>query len=66
MIIYILGILTGVIFSILAVLCLRRYQTPLERTFNQVENKLKVKGEIFVETPEEVDLENFISNLPNE
>ncbi len=60
---YILGIITGLLLAIIVFLGTKRYQNPIERTIKQLENKTKQTGEIFIETDEQRETENFINNL---
>lgn len=64
--IYILGILTGLVLAIIVFLATKRYETTINRTIKQVENKVKEKGAIFIEEDSQKELENFLENLPKE
>ena len=63
---FILGILVGLLLSIIVMISAKRYQTPIERTLKRVENFTKEKGEVFVETDEEREVQQFLDNLPIE
>lgn len=63
---YILGIITGLVIAVIVFLAAKRYQVPLDRSLKQMENVVKEKGEIYIETDEKQEFENFISNLPKE
>lgn len=60
------GIIIGLLVALIVFLAVRRYQVPVERTIAQLENKTKQKGEIFVETDDDRELENLLNNLPTE
>lgn len=61
-----LGIIIGLLIAVIVMLSTRRYQTTIERTVEQIGNLTKEKGEIFVETDELKEVENFINSLPTE
>lgn len=61
-----LGIIIGLLLAIIAFLSVRRYQTPIERTFKNINNQLKEKGEVFVTDEKTEDLEAWFNNLPKE
>lgn len=61
-----LGIVVGILLAIVVMLTTRKYQVPIERTIKQVENRVKEKGEIYIESDDQKEVENFINNLPNE
>lgn len=61
---YVLGILTGVVmmgFTFLALLALR---TPLQRTLNQLQSKLQAKGSII--EPDSAELSSWMDSLKSE
>lgn len=62
----ILGIIIGLLISIIVMTSTRRYQTPIERIVKKVENLTKEKGEIFIESDEAKELGDMLDNLPNE
>ena len=47
-------------------LSVRRNQTIIERTIKQVENKIKERGEVFVEDDGVEDLKAYLNSLPTE
>lgn len=64
--IYILGLMTGLLLAIVVQLATTRYQKPIERTFKQLQNNFKEKGEIFEESDDIKDFADFIDSLPKE
>lgn len=64
--IFILGILTGLLLAIIVFLATKKYETPINRTIKQTENKFKERGEVFIEDEEKLDLEAFLNGLPKE
>ena len=62
----ILGIILGMLASILIILGTRRFQTPIERITKRVENFTKEKGEVFTPREEDEDFQHFINNLPRD
>ena len=58
---YVLGIITGLILSLIVQGATTRYQTPIERTLKQLASKTKQKGAII--EPEASDVEDWIDNL---
>lgn len=62
----VLGIIVGLLVAIIVFLATKRYQLPIERTLKQLENRVKEKGAIFMDTPESIEIENFIEELPVE
>lgn len=63
---YLLGILTGLLLAIICMLSVRKYQIPIERISNQIENKFKEKGALFVEDDGVEDLKAWLEKLPEE
>lgn len=61
--IYILGIITGLVIAVLVLLILSRNKPAINRTINQLQNKLKKKGSVIELESEEVD--DWIRTLPN-
>lgn len=64
MIVYFLGILTGLVVAIIIFLAIQRVKTPLERALRNVENTIKEKGELYIEDEGVEDLKSWIDNLP--
>lgn len=62
----ILGIIIGLLLAVITLLTVKRYQNPLERSIKQLENKVKEKGEIFIEEDTERELDELLNNLPKE
>lgn len=60
------GIIIGLLIGIIVFLSIKRYETPINRTIKQIENKLTEKGEIYIESDEKADLEAYLENLPKE
>lgn len=60
------GIVIGILLAIITFLATRKYTVPIERTINQIDNKLKQKGEIYIEEDDKRELENYIDTLPRE
>jgi ABC-type lipoprotein release transport system permease subunit len=60
------GVIIGLLLAVIALLVVKRYQVPLERTLKQTENKFRERGEVFIESEEKQDLEAFLNNLPTE
>lgn len=59
---YILGIVTGLLIS-LVIIAITLWQKPkIERVLNQTQSKLKEKGKII--EPEDELYDEFITNLP--
>lgn len=63
---YILGILTGLLLAIIVFLATKRYETTITRTIKQVENRVREKGEVFIPKDEDEDFQTFINQLPSE
>ncbi len=61
-----IGIIVGLLLAIIVFLATKRYQVPIERTVKQLENKITEKGAVFMDTPESIEIENFIEELPVE
>lgn len=66
MIYFILGIIIGLLLAVIAMLSVRRYQAPIGRIGKRLANLTKEKGEVFIETEEDRELENFLDGLPKE
>jgi len=64
MIFYFLGIITGLIFSLIIILIILHYQAPIRRQLYQLKNLTGLKGEII--EPENEELSNWIDNLPKQ
>lgn len=64
--IFLLGVIIGLLLAIIIFISVKRFQTPIERTLKQIENKTKERGEVFIEEDEKVELEHFLDNLPKE
>lgn len=64
--IFILGLIVGLLLAIVILLVTKRYEAPIERKTKQLLNNFKEKGEIFEETDEEQEFNNFLNNLPKE
>ena len=62
--IYILGIITGLLISTFILLAVSYFRPQIERTIAQTTSKLKQKGEIF--EPNDESLENWVNELPHE
>jgi len=60
------GIIIGFLIAIIVLLCVKRYQVPIERTIKQAENKVKQEGAIFIEDEGVEDLKAWLNKLPNE
>lgn len=63
---FILGLIVGLLLAIIVFLATKRYQVPIERNLKQVENKVKEKGEVYIEDDGVKDLETFLDSLPKE
>ena len=59
-----LGIISGLLLSILGVVTLLYFKAPIERVVRQTESKFKEKGKII--EPEDNELAAFIDSLKNE
>ncbi len=64
MILYILGIITGLILATLVIILGLKNQKAIQRSISQMESKLKTKGSLA--DPEPDDFTNWISELPQE
>lgn len=64
MIYFFLGLIAGLLLAVICMLSVKRFQTPIERTLKQVENKVKEKGEIFMENEDVENFKNWMDNLP--
>lgn len=64
--IFLLGVILGVLLTLVLMIAVSRFHTPIERTMKEVENFVKVKGEVFIDSDEKKDFEEFIDNLPRE
>ena len=64
MIYLILGIVLGILIAIIVFLATKRYQAPVETILKQLENDFKPKGEIFIESEEDKELNDFLDSLP--
>ncbi|HMG16558.1 MAG TPA: hypothetical protein VK590_13970 [Saprospiraceae bacterium] len=62
----ILGIIIGILVSIVVLLATKRYQVPIERTTQRLLNITREQGEVFIDTDEKQDLETFLDGLPKE
>lgn len=58
---YVLGIITGVLLCLFMVVAFRRFEAPVERTMRQVESRLKSKGSII--EPESDEIADWINSL---
>lgn len=63
---FVSGLIVGLLLAIIVFLSAKRYNTPIERTLRQLENKVKEKGEVFVETDEAREVDRLLENLPIE
>jgi ABC-type lipoprotein release transport system permease subunit len=66
MIYLVLGVIVGLLLAVIAMLSVRRYQTPIERLTKRAENLTKEKGEVFVEDEAVEDLKAWAESLPAE
>lgn len=64
--IFILGVIIGILLSIVVMLSVRRFEQPIYRTKENVLNLFKENGEVYIEEDEKVELEHFLDNLPKE
>ena len=64
MILFILGIIIGLLLSIICVMVTFWQKPKIEKTVKQIQNKLKQNGAIF--EPENEDLKNWIESLPHD
>ena len=62
--IFLLGIIIGLLIAVVCMLAIKRFQIPIERTIKQVGNQFKEKGEVFLPNEEREELENWVDNLP--
>lgn len=60
--IFILGIITGLIMGVLVFLIVSYFRPVIERTIKQADSLAKRKGEIL--EPENDDVEEWLKNLP--
>lgn len=63
---YVLGIITGLLIAVIIFLSTKRYQIPIERTLKQLENKTKEKGEVYIDSEEKIELESYLDSIPKE
>lgn len=61
---YILGLITGVLLSLLVLVAVAYLRPTVERTINRTISMVKKKGEII--EPENEDVEQWIENLKRE
>lgn len=61
---YFLGIITGLVLAVIALLVIFRTKTTIERIVKQFESQLKTKGQIL--EPKDDQLSSWIEELPNE
>ena len=61
-----LGIIIGLLLAVIAMLSVKRYETPIQRTIKQLENATKEHGEVYVEDEGIEDLKAWANNLPKE
>lgn len=59
-----LGIIIGILLSILVAILNIRYQKPAERLIQQVKSAIKQKGSLL--DPEDESVKNWIDELPND
>ena len=64
MILFILGIVVGLLLALLVITFLLRYTPLIKRQIHQLQNLTGLKGQVF--EPENEELRDFIDNLPNE
>ena len=62
--IYLLGVITGVLIANLVLVALMYFRPSIERTINRTQSILKKKGEIF--EPDSEDLREWVDNLKSE
>lgn len=62
--IFITGMITGLLLLGFLLIITSLYRTPIERTYRQVEGKLSKKGSII--EPPDADLEGWINDLKSE
>lgn len=62
--IFALGVLVGIALCTFIAVLHKRYETPLQRTLQQVESKTKQKGSIL--EPEAEELEDWVKTLKND
>ena len=58
---FLIGLVVGLVVSVLIMLSVLLFRSQVERVVNQLVAKVKQKGEIL--EPENDDVENWISNL---
>jgi uncharacterized membrane protein YciS (DUF1049 family) len=63
---YFIGIIIGLLLAIIVFLATKRYETTIQRTIKQVENKFKEQGAVFIPKDEDEDFQTFINQLPSE
>ena len=61
---FLLGLLSGLIISVLVVVVTLRYTPAVKRTISQLENLTDLKGEII--EPENEELADWVDNLPKD
>ena len=64
MILFILGIIIGLLLSIICIMVTLWQKPKIERTVKQIQNKLKQNGAIL--EPENEDLKNWIESLSHD
>lgn len=62
--IFILGIITGLILAVLAILTVKKTETTVQRTLKQVQSKILPKGEIL--EPEVESFQEWVDSLKDE